>query len=375
MAFNFQKLFMKCSLEGKEFELRGIKGKPNKVVSSNAMKILFKRGHQGVIVQLFSLYVQTSKPSIPLYLHRIIDKHSKVFEDIPRDIPPTRDHDHAIHLIPRSVPPNIRPYIYPYAQKSEIEHMVEEMLGAEIIRPSQSSYFAPVLMVLKKEGSWHMCPYYKDLNKITIKDKFLIPVIDELVVEIHGEIYFPKLDLHSGSHHIRMKEEDIPKTTFKTHEGHYEFLVMPFGLTNGPSTFQWLMNSIFNPFLRKFVLVFFDDIIIHRKSWEDHVQHVDRVLQLLKEQQLDVKPSKFFFGVKDVEYLGHIVSHEGVKVDPNKIKSMMELSIPKTLKNLRGFLGLPGYYCNTFVRNHGRIEAPLIALSKKDAFSWTQEET
>jgi hypothetical protein len=249
MAFNFQEIFMKFSLEGKEIELRGITGKPSKVISFNGMKKLLKTGHQGVISQLCSLYVQTSKPSIPLDLQGIIDNNSKVFEDIPKGLPPTRNHDHDIHLIPGSVPPNIRLYRYSYAQRSEIERMVEEMLEASIIRPSQSSYSSPMVMVFMKYGSWRMCPYYRELNKITIKDKFPIPVIDELLDELHGAIYFTNLDLRSGYHQITMKEEDIPKTTFRTHEGHYEFLVMPFGLTNSPSTFQGLMNSIFKPFL------------------------------------------------------------------------------------------------------------------------------
>jgi hypothetical protein len=143
---------------------------------------------------------------------------------------------------------------------------------------------------------------------------------------------------------------------------------MPFGLKNAPSPFQGLMNSIFNPFLQKFMLVFFDDLLIYNKSWEDHVRHVDKVLQLLKEKQIYAKPSKCFFGVNEVEYLGHIVSHECVKVDPNNINVMMEWTIPKTLKNIKGFLGLTGYY-RKFVRHYGRIVAPLTTLTKKDEFS------
>jgi hypothetical protein len=173
-----------------------------------------------------------------------------------------------------------------------------------------------------------MCPDYRKLNKMTIKDKFYIPIIDEL----QREILFTKLDLHYGYHQIKMRQENISRISLRTHEGHCEILVMPFCFTNAPSTFQILMNSIFKPFIGKFVLVFFDDIKIHDKYWE---QHVFIVLKLLEEKQLYAKPSKFSFGVQEVEYLGDIVSHEGVKVDPNKIKYMMEWPIPKTLKNIR----------------------------------------
>ena len=175
-----------------------------------------------------------------------MDYRSKVFET-PKDLPPICDHDHVIHVIRGSVSPNIRPYKYPYAQKSEIEHMVAEMLEVGIIQPSQSSFSVPVVLVHRKVGSWRMCQDYRELNKLNIKYEFPIPIIEEFLDELHRAIYFTKLDFRSGYHQITMKTEDILKTRFRSHEGHYEFLVRPFGLINAPSTFQDFMNSIFKP--------------------------------------------------------------------------------------------------------------------------------
>jgi hypothetical protein len=215
-----------------------------------------------------------------------------------------------------------------------------------------------------------MCLDFYALNKLTIKDKFPIPLIDDLLDELSGTQFFTKLDLRSDYHQICMKEPKIPKTSFRTHEGHYEFLVMPFGLCNAPSTFQSLMNHAFYPFLRHFVLVFFDDILIYRKTWTYHLSHVDRVLHLLSQHQLFLKQSKCALRALEVEYLGHLVGKDGIRVDPKNIEAMQDWPQSKTLKSLCGFLGLTGYY-HKFVKNYGNIVAPLTALLKNNSFTWT----
>lgn len=262
---------------------------------------------------------------------------------------------------------NLRSYRYPHIQKQEIEKLVEEMLNLGIIQSINSPFAAPVILVKKKDGSWRFCVDYRGLNAITVKDKFPIPIIEELIDELHGSKIYSKIDLRAGYHQIRVAAKDVYKTAFRTHQGLFEFLVMPFGLSNAPATFQGLMNEIFKPYLRKSILVFFDDILIYSSSEAEHLEHLRITLSLLQQHQLLAKWSKCVFGQTELEYLGHIISAAGVSADKAKIENMQNWPGPTTLRALRGFLGLIGYY-RRFVKNYGIICKPLTDLLQKGAF-------
>lgn len=234
--------------------------------------------------------------------------------------------------------------VTPIHKKVEIERQVQKLFTSEVIQNISSLFSSPVLLVKKKDQSWRFCIDYRALNATTIKDRFPIPVVDELLDELHGASIFSKLDLRSGHHQIRMCAKDIAKTAFRTHNGHFEFLVMPFGLSNAPSTFQALMNSNFHPYLRKFVLVIFDDILVYSPSLNTYLSHVETVFKVLSVNSLKVKLNKCFFGEQQIDYLGHSISGQGVSVDDSKIQAILDWPQPTSIKSLWGFLGLTGYY-------------------------------
>ncbi|GJW61088.1 putative reverse transcriptase domain-containing protein [Tanacetum coccineum] len=212
------------------------------------------------------------------------------------------------------------------------------------IRPSHSPWGAPVLFVKKKDGAMRMCIDYRELNKLTIKNRYPLPRIDDLFDQLQGACCFSKIDLRSGYHQLRVQEEDIPKTAFRTRYGHFKFTVMPFRLTNAPAIFMDLMNRVCKPYLDKFVIVFIDDILIYSKSEEEHEVHLKTILDLLKKEKLYAKFSKCEFWLKEVQFLGHVVNRDGIHVDPSKVELVKNWKTLESSTEIRLFLGLAGYY-------------------------------
>jgi len=229
------------------------------------------------------------------------------------------------------------------------------------------------LLVKKKDWSSRLCVDYRQLNKLTIKNKYSLPRIDDLLNQFKGARVFSKIDLRSGYHQILVRSEDVQKTTFRSRYGHYEYVVMPFRVTNTPVVFMDYINRIFRPWLDKFVVVFIDDILIYSRTREEHADHLRVVLKILREHQLYGKLSKCEFLLEEVQFLGHVISPKGIAVDPAKIEIVLNWERPKTVTEVRSFLGLAGYY-RRFVEGFSKKVNPLTQLTRKDQpFSWTEQ--
>jgi len=257
-----------------------------------------------------------------------LERYASVFAPLPDGLPPKRAVDHKIELEPGTAPPFKSVYKMSVPELQELQRQLTELTDKGYIQPSTSPFGAPVLFVRKKDGSMRMCVDYRALNKATVKNRYPLPHIETLLEQLSGAKVFSKLDLASGYHQVRMADDSIPKTAFRTRYGHFEFRVLPFGLTNAPATFQHMMNSVLAPHLDKFALVYLDDILIYSKSVEEHKVHLAAVLSLLEKHNLFAKRSKCAFGLSSVEFLGHVVSGDGIKVDPNKVRAVEDWPRP-----------------------------------------------
>ncbi|GJS63883.1 putative reverse transcriptase domain-containing protein [Tanacetum coccineum] len=278
----------------------------------------------------------------------IVQNFPNVFPEDLSGLPSTRQVEFQIDLIPGVAPVARAPYRLAPSEMKELSEQLKELSDKGFIRPSSSPWGAPVLFVKKKDGSFRMCIDYRELNKLTVKNRYPLPRIDDLFDQLQGSSVYSKIDLRSGYHQLRVREEDILKTAFRTRYGHYEFQVMPFGLTNAPTVFMDLMN----------------------RNKKEHKEHLKAVLELLKKEKLYAKFSKCEFWIPKVQFLGHVIDSQGIHVDPAKIESIKDWESPKTPMEIRQFLGLAGYY-RRFIEGFLKITKSMNKLTQKGVkFDW-----
>ncbi|KAL5773512.1 hypothetical protein ACOSQ2_013436 [Xanthoceras sorbifolium] len=339
-----------------EVIFRGVR----KILSTSMMLAItasrmFRKSCQGYLVYAIEMRGNEVRLEDILVVREFPDIFS---EDLPRLLP-DGEIEFQIDLAPGTEPISKAPYRMAPSELKELKVQMEELMNKGFIRPSTSPWGAPILFMKKKDGSMRLCIDYRELNKMTVRNQYPLPRIDDLFDQLQGAT-------------LKIREEDVPKTAFRTRYGHYEFLVMPFGLTNAPAAFMDPMSRIFRSYLDQFVIVFIDDILVYSGSKEEHAEHLKIVLQTLREDQLYAKLSKCQFWLDKVAFLGHVVSAEGVSVDPQKIKAILNWKQPTNVTEVRSFLGLTGYY-RKFVEGFPKIVVPLTKLTRKEEkFVWSE---
>jgi hypothetical protein len=303
----------------------------------------------------------------------VVREFADVFPDELPGMPPDKDVEFVIELQPGTTPISKRPYHMPPKELAELKTQLQELLDKGCIRPSSSPWGCPTLFVKKKDSSLRLCVDYRPLNAVTIKNKYPLPCIDVLFDQLARAKVFSKIDLRSGYHQKKIRPCDIPKTAFSTRYVLCEYLVMSFGLTNAPTYFMYLMNFVFMTELDKFAALFIDDILIYSNNEEEHADHLRIDLQRLRDHKLYAKFSKCEFWLDSVKFLGHTISNDCLSVDPRKVQEVMDWKPPKTIHQIRSFLGLAGYY-RRFIPDFSRTAKPMTDLLKKGVkFVWSEE--
>jgi hypothetical protein len=324
------------------------------------------------VIRVGSPDTTASTPAVDPQVQQLLQQFVDVFpSQLPKGLPPSRAIDFEIELEPGKPPPSRPTYRLSSEELAELKSTLTDLLDNEFIKPSVSPFGAPILFVKKKDGSRRMVIDYRGLNSITIKNKYPLPRIDESLDQLSGAAIFSKLDLASGYHQCLIAAGDTHKTAFRTRYGHFEFRVLPFGLTNAPATFMRMMNDIFRPLLDKCVLVYLDDILVYSRTAEEHLGHLQQVLSLLRQNRLYAKMSKCAFMLPSVDFLGHIVSADGIKPDPGKLQAIQQWPVPRSTTEVRSFHGLAAYY-RKFISGFSKIAAPLTQLTgSQTRFEWT----
>jgi hypothetical protein len=286
-------------------------------------------------------------------------------------MPPYRHIDFAIELKPGTTHIYKTPYRMATPELAELKEHIKELVEKGFIHPSSSPWGALVIFVPKKDGTQRLCMNYRALKKVTIKNKYPLPRIGGLFDQLHGVYVFSKIDLQSGYHQLKIRGCDILKTTFILRYGLYEYTLMSFGLTNAPTYFMYLMNKVYMEYLDKFVVVFIIDILVYSRGEEEHEEHLHLALQKLREHRLYAKLSKCEFWMKQVAFLGHVISKGGISVDPSKVQDVLSWNAPMSVDDIQNFLGLAGYY-RRFIKAFSKIRKPMTELLEKDKkFEWT----